>query len=86
MKNRQHRGYFISGPEIERDTLTCGHCQRVVMIAPGNGASTPVPFCRTCMRYICPTCDARAVCTPWEMRLKAVEARAQMLRAIGVAS
>ena len=84
MIRRQHRGFFTAGPQTERDTLTCGHCQRIIVVPPGTGVSTPVPFCRSCMSYICTGCNTIASCTPWEKRLEAMESRARLLRDIGV--
>lgn len=82
-------------PLLERDTITCGHCQTIVFVQPGTGATTYLLWnpqtrrwdahagaaCRVCMRPVCLACDADGRCTPWEQRLEQAEARDRLLRA-----
>jgi hypothetical protein len=100
--SRQVTGYATvvepDQPIVERDTITCGHCQRVIFVKPGTASTVylifdrtrwawieePGAFCRTCMSAIClPCCDAGR-CTPWEQRLEASESRDRLRRAAGV--
>ena len=83
-------------PLLERDTVSCGHCQRVIFVKP-NSASTiylifnrqtwrwdevPGAGCFRCGRPVCLTCCANGRCTPWEQRLAASEARDRLRRAV----
>lgn len=84
MRSRVHRGYFTAGPHVERDTLTCGHCQLIILVKPGNGVSTAVPFCRGCMTYVCEVCSGKAECRPWEKQLEAIESRGRFFKSLGI--
>lgn len=98
---RRPQGYatFSSpdAPVIERDTASCGHCNRVVFVKPGTASTVylfpqmqgpdkeePGAMCRVCMRAICLACCAQGSCTPLERRIEQMEARRRMLRAIGL--
>lgn len=97
------QGYAIvldpDQPTVERDTITCGHCQRIVFVKPGTGATiyliltreslgtyreVPGAFCRVCMRAVCLSCHRAGHCTPWERMLEESEARDRFLRAAGI--
>jgi hypothetical protein len=83
-------------PLVERDTCTCGHCQRVIFIKPGSASTVYLifdrvgwrwqeeagAFCRVCMRPICLSCCAVGRCTPWERQLEASEARDRLRRSV----
>lgn len=83
---------------IERDTTTCGHCQRVVWMKPGSAATVylifdrvawrwreePGAFCKQCMRPICLSPRCLDHCLVWEKMLEASEARDRLRRAVGV--
>lgn len=99
---RQVSGYATvvdpDAPILERDTITCFHCQRVIWVKPGSVATvylifdrlawrwTEVPgaFCVRCMHPICPACGDLGRCTPWEQQLEVSEARDRLRRAAGV--
>lgn len=84
-------------PVAERDSLTCGHCQRVVWVKAGSVCTVylifdpdtqrereePGAFCRVCMRPVClkPSCLAR--CCVWERRLEISEAKDRLRRMVG---
>ena len=76
---RRARGYLtIADPErplIERDTITCAHCNTVVIMKAGKDIGG---FCRMCMRAICGKCADLGVCTPFEKELERQE-RAYLL-------
>jgi hypothetical protein len=80
---RQPNGTLLifdpDAPLLERDTITCGHCQRIVVVKPGTGATVyliPVgvgqwreemgAFCRVCMRPVCLHCHDVGTCRPIE--------------------
>ena len=86
-------------PVVERDTITCGHCQRVVFVKPNTAATTylipgthpdhpwreePGACCRVCMRSICLTCCDVGRCTPFERQIEQMEARQRFREQIGV--
>lgn len=93
---RRPGGYAVvvdpDRPLVERDTIGCGHCQAIVFVKPGTGATTylifepqtwrwreePGAFCRVCMRPICLACHGVGRCTPWERRMARAEARARL--------
>lgn len=84
------QGYLVIAdpiaPLVERDTVTCAHCQRIVLVKPGTSATVflvtgadgqvheePGAFCRRCMAPVCLACDRRGTCTPWEAQLDRLE-------------
>lgn len=71
------------GPDIERDTFSCAHCNAVVVVEP---LTIPEGFCLACQKHVCDPCKAILArtqkCVPFERRLEAVERRAQLLRAV----
>jgi hypothetical protein len=95
-------GYMtITAPDarpIERDTVTCCHCQRIVIVKPGTAATvylepqrdgspdreTPGAFCRSCMKAVCLACEAVGRCLPFELAIERNEARGRQLRAMGI--
>lgn len=73
---------------IERDTITCGHCNRVVFVKPGSVATTyliqhrdgrwteePGAGCTICGRSICLRCHDLGMCLPMERQLEQQERR-----------
>ena len=89
---RQPHGYLIitdpARPTYEADTVTCGHCNRIVVTQAGTGATVYLlphgagwrevagAFCRLCMRPVCLACHARGTCDPWERQVEQIERRA----------
>lgn len=82
-------------PLVERDTITCGHCQQIVLTKPGSASTVylilrsvqpevweeePGAFCRICMRPICLTCHGHGRCTPWERLVAQAERRDERRR------
>lgn len=71
------------GRSVERDTMTCAHCNCVTIVAV-KPAAPNTGFCRMCMKSVCLKCEALGKCTPFEKRLEADEARDRLRRAAGV--
>ena len=88
----RHQGYVTivdpDRPLFERDTTSCGHCQRVIFLKPGSGVTVYLiphrdgrwteesgAFCRVCMRPVCLVCHDKGTCTPIEKQLEQMEAR-----------
>jgi len=70
---------FITAPGgqlLERDTKSCRHCQRTVVLNPGRVRARAV--CQKCYGYICDECEkVRAVtgqCVPFMLQLDRAEA------------
>ena len=81
---RKPQGYLVQvepgAPTIERDTLSCCHCNSVVVVVPGADPSTMGGFCQMCMKNTCPRCHAKGGCTPFEKKLEAFERRSRLLQ------
>lgn len=69
--------------QVERDTVTCAHCNRVSFVQPFQDASELGGFCRLCYRHICGPCADLGVCTPFERKLELVERAARFHEAVG---
>lgn len=84
MRNAQ--GYAISAaPEgriKECDTYTCGHCQRVTFVHPGQSAYELGGGCKICNTLICSACVDKGTCTPWEEQMLEAERRFETDRMI----
>lgn len=89
---RRPQGYLVvaapDAPALERDTIQCGHCQKIVAVKPGTASTVymiprrdgsfkeePGAFCRVCMRPVCLPCHDIGTCTPFERQLERLEAR-----------
>ena len=68
--------YDPSAPTQEWDTITCCHCQKIVLIK-----KEPFAWCMRCMKAQCAACEKRE-CVPFEKKLEAAEARGRLLRNI----
>lgn len=55
-----HRAF--DGTQLEADTSTCSHCQRVVVL--NSDRSRPRGYCRKCDHYVCDQCDG-GECSPF---------------------
>lgn len=81
----QSKGYAIlndpDNKNREFDTLTCNHCQRIILLEPGK-----VPeggWCFQCSKMVCNNCVDKG-CTPWEKKMEQMEAKQRMLRSVGL--
>jgi hypothetical protein len=89
---RRAQGYAtIVDPDkatVERDTVTCAHCNRIVVVQPRQDPAELGGVCRLCSSttpaYICPACVTVGSCTPFERRLEAAEKRDRLMRAAGI--
>lgn len=68
-----------SGAVEEHDTVTCPHCNCVVVVK-GKDVSELGGFCRQCMRQLCNKKKCNESCTPFEKKLELWERRAALLR------
>lgn len=76
---RNPQGYAIScmpdGGMKECDTYTCGHCQKVTFVHPGQSVYDLGGGCRICGSLICFKCVDKGVCAPWEEQMLKIERR-----------
>ena len=78
----------VAAQSVERDTISCGHCNRVVEVKAGSSSTVflrwsrsqqryqeePGAFCRCCMKPVCLPCHDIGVCMPLEKWLEQQEA------------
>lgn len=64
-----------NGPDMECDSITCCHCNRVVFVTVGKPIEAETGWCMRCFKFICKTCEATGVCVPFEERLRQIESR-----------
>lgn len=78
-------GWLIMNGEEVAETITCKHCNNVVIVAPRN--QTPnTAYCRLCDGHICLHCEPLP-CVPFEKKIKELEAktvRANQLKNLGI--
>lgn len=67
----------------EFDTLTCGHCNRMIHVQARRRPEDIGGLCKQCMRPICPKCTDQGSCVPFEKKLEKWEARDRALRSYG---
>ena len=62
------KGYLLiddrasGGKKLERATLTCAHCQMIVVLNPARVRARS--YCRKCDAYLCDSVGCNALCTP----------------------
>lgn len=62
----------IGMPNIERDSITCIHCNQVVIVEPLKPLDEQTGWCMSCMKFICKDCIGKP-CVPLEKWLEKVE-------------
>lgn len=65
--------YNGQAPDIEKDTITCCHCNTVVFIDPLRPVEEFTGWCMNCFKFVCLACAAKGVCVPLERRLEQME-------------
>lgn len=73
---------YPDAPTERRKTLTCSHCNRVVIITAGKTATEMGGWCAMCAKPICETCAGNPDCVPFERRCDEIEARDRLRRQI----
>ena len=58
---------------VERDTVTCKHCQKLTHVKPKQRPEDLGGLCFVCMGLICSNCVGKP-CDPMEEKLKRAEA------------
>lgn len=97
---RKPQGYAVVTGDfmpLEYDTISCGHCNKVVMVKAGTGSTVylipqftgphleePGAMCRVCMRAVCLECHDLGRCLPLERMIEEKEARGRMLASMGL--
>lgn len=67
---------------VEKETFTCGHCQHLTILEPGQKLDDVGAMCRMCMRPTCAVCCTHPRCDVFEKKLARAEARAMLRAAI----
>lgn len=67
----------------ERDTFSCGHCNRITHVRPKARAEDCGGLCKVCMSLICERCVGFA-CVTLEARLEREEASYHARRSYGI--
>lgn len=75
-------------PILERSTIACGHCGKIVFIKPGTATTVyliptrsggwieePGAFCGICQTPVCLPCHDHGTCRPLDVWLQQVERR-----------
>jgi len=68
---------------VVRDTMTCGHCNRLTHIKPKMRPEDMGGLCKVCMRLICSHCVG-AACDVIEQKLERWEASQAARRSYGI--
>jgi len=84
-------------PMLEYDSVTCGHCNAVILVKPGTAATVYLypqmvgpakeeagAMCRVCMSKVCLRCHDRGICTPLMRRIEDMEERRRTWHEAGV--
>lgn len=58
--------------QVEVETSTCAHCQKITDIPNRRKMTEVVDFCRQCFRLICADCAGKP-CTPFIKKVEAME-------------
>jgi hypothetical protein len=87
LRHRGNLATFTDGKTIERDTLTCGHCNKIMVIEYMQLADniTYGGLCRGCEQHICATCYAVPKCNHIERWCDEIEKRDIMRRSYEMA-
>lgn len=64
----------IAAGMVEIDTVSCGHCGRVIHIKPRMDPADMGGLCKQCMKFECPSCVGKG-CTPLEKKIEEAEQR-----------
>lgn len=75
--------YFGPEGQVEIETSTCAHCNRITDIPNRRKMHEQVDICRSCMKLICLEC-ADKPCTPFMKRVEEAEERGYRLRQMGI--
>jgi len=88
MRNPQGYAQWFNGDmgvtDIERDTISCGHCNMVSFIEPFQDPTDSGGLCKICMKLICKLCVDKRICDPLEEQIARVEAQHESRRSMGI--
>ncbi|MGE0290340.1 MAG: hypothetical protein AB7I42_24850 [Bradyrhizobium sp.] len=74
--------YFIcdeTGSQRTRDTFSCAHCNKIVVVKPMCDPADMGGRCYVCDSFICTGCVGKG-CDPLEKKLERIEAQARFRR------
>jgi len=73
----------IQAGSFEVETVSCGHCGRVIHVRPRMDPADMGGLCKQCYRFECPSCVGKG-CSPLEKKLEAMEKKQVALRSYGL--
>lgn len=73
LDDKRARPQLIRSGTTEFDTVSCGHCGRIVHVGARQRPEDIGGLCKVCMRFECPDCVDKG-CSPFEKRLEQAEA------------
>lgn len=82
---RRPGGYLIAtgpGGTTEADTITCAHCNAVVVVEARQDPSEMGGFCRLCMNHLCGPCADKGGCDPFEKKMERAESKDRLRRSL----
>jgi len=74
---------YDDGRVIERDTIQCKHCQRMLHVKPFQDPMELGGFCGGCSGFVCPSCVGKG-CDEIERKLEREEASYHARRSYGL--
>lgn len=84
---RKPGGYGLlcqpGSPNVEQDTYTCSHCNKVVFVKPKERPEDLGGLCKVCMGLICPHCVGKG-CDPLEKKIERMEHLGRILQEYGL--
>ena len=88
MRNPQGYALWFNGDigiaDIERDTISCGHCNTVSYVKPFQDPTDLGGLCKICMKFICKLCVDTGICDPLEEQIARMEMQDESRRSMGI--
>lgn len=75
---------IYTGTQIEKDSFTCNHCQKVVTVEPRQRPEDIGGMCKVCFNLVCPECVGLYTCDVFEKKLERMEASDRFRRQAGL--
>lgn len=88
LRKQRQGGYLLvrnadgKGRDVESDTFSCRHCNRVVKVPPGADPASLGRWCSSCDGLLCAGCSSHLGCAHVERRMDMIERRARIVAAV----
>lgn len=89
----RRKGFFLTedpgtGKLVEKETYSCGHCQRHTILEHSDRLDDVGVYCLACERPCCKGCADKmakgGMCETWEAKFDRIEARARARASMGL--